>query len=474
MPLLQIVPIFLLIAVLFPLAGCEKEPETHIRTSVREEKVKPPVDKPAEELLLTQQAFMDVSRTVTPAVVNIRAARMRSGGNLGPLFEEFFGEMFRNTPRTPPRKEQSLGSGFLISEDGYILTNNHVISDAEEIMVRLSDQRVYSGRVVGVDARTDVAVLKIEADDSLPTVILGDSDQLQVGQWALAIGNPFGLDRTLTVGVISAIGRAGLGIEDYEDFIQTDASINPGNSGGPLLNVYGEVVGINTAIVATGQGIGFAIPINLARLIAGQLIETGEVTRGWLGVSIQPLTPELADSFGLDRLTGALVNQVLPDSPAEKAGLRQGDIILTLDGKEVRGVRELQLMVASTPVGRQVEVGVLRGGKRVKLQVVIAALEPRTAEAAPPPEGPRDQSRGLGMTVAPADGEGVTVESVDPNSNAAAAGVQPGDIILSVNREEVRSMADFRRAVDKAKGSRNIMLLLRRGESTLYLAFPAP
>jgi Do/DeqQ family serine protease len=461
----------LLSSLLLPLAGCEREQEAHIQTSVRSDKVKPPVEKPAPELISTQEAFIEVSEKVTPAVVNISAARMAAVRDLGPLFEDFFGDLFRQHPPLQ-RKEQSLGSGFILSADGYILTNDHVVKGAAEIKVKLSDQRIYDGKVVGSDPHTDVAVIKIEAQEKLPTVVLGDSDTLKVGQWALAIGNPFGLDRTLTVGVISATGRANIGIEDYEDFIQTDASINPGNSGGPLLNIYGEVMGINTAIVAAGQGIGFAIPINLARLIADQLIEKGEVTRGWLGVSIQPLTPELAESFGLEMVSGALVNQVLAGSPAEKAGVKRGDVLLTYDGKPVRGVRELQLLVANTPAGSKIELVVLRQGKRLTLPVIIAAQQPPPAAAAAPSQD-QEKRQGLGLTVAPAaGGAGVQVETVDPDSAAAAAGVRPGDVILAINQQEVNDLSAFRQAAEKAGKKRNVVLLVRRGETTLYLAFP--
>ena len=461
----------LLTSLLLPLTGCEREQEAHIQTSVRSDKVKPPVEKPAPELISTQEAFIEVSEKVTPAVVNISAARMAAVRDLGPLFEDFFGDLFRQHPPLQ-RKEQSLGSGFILSADGYILTNDHVVKGAAEIKVKLSDQRIYDGKVVGSDPHTDVAVIKIEAQEKLPTVVLGDSDTLKVGQWALAIGNPFGLDRTLTVGVISATGRANIGIEDYEDFIQTDASINPGNSGGPLLNIYGEVMGINTAIVAAGQGIGFAIPINLARLIADQLIEKGEVTRGWLGVSIQPLTPELAESFGLEMVSGALVNQVLAGSPAEKAGVKRGDVLLTYDGKPVRGVRELQLLVANTPAGSKIELVVLRQGKRLTLPVIIAAQQPPPAAAAAPSQD-QEKRQGLGLTVAPAaGGAGVQVETVDPDSAAAAAGVHPGDIILAINQQEVNDLSAFRQAAEKAGKKRNVVLLVRRGETTLYLAFP--
>jgi len=313
-----------------------------------------------------------------------------------------------------------------------------------------------------------VAVLKVDAGEKLPAAVFGDSDQLKVGQWALAIGNPFGLDRTLTVGVISAIGRADVGIEDYEDFIQTDASINPGNSGGPLLNIYGEVVGINTAIVASGQGIGFAIPINLAELIARQLIDKGTVSRGWLGVSIQPMTPELATSFGLERQTGVLVNQVLADGPAAQAGIRRGDILLTLGGKVVRGVRELQLLVASTQAGETVAVEVLRDGKRQTLQVRVAPQEASSAAATPP----ANQDQAFGINVVAEPGSGVQVVAVDPTGPAAQAGVQPGDLILAVNQEEVPDLTSYNRAVKRAQKSSNVVLLIQRDQMTLYVAFP--
>jgi serine protease Do/serine protease DegQ len=357
------------------LAGCDERPQATIEKSIRTAEVKPPVDQPPADLLATQRAFTEVSAKVTPAVVNIRAERVRAVSRLGPLFEDFFGDLFR-APRAP-RNEQSLGSGFIISAEGLILTNAHVVEGAEQIKVRLPDQRVFPGEVLGLDPKTDVAVLKIKSDQPLPVTVLGDSSRIKVGQWALAIGNPFGLDGTLTVGVVSATERANVGIEDYEDFIQTDASINPGNSGGPLLNVYGEVVGMNTAIVAAGQGIGFAIPINMARQVAEQLIATGKVTRGWLGVTMQPVDPALAESFGLEKAAGAVVTKVLPDTPAERAGLQRGDVLLTFAGKAVRGVRELQLLVASAPIGRQVPVEIMRDGRRMTLSVLINAREER-------------------------------------------------------------------------------------------------
>jgi len=459
--------VLLLILPWLIVAGCDEQRETHVATSVRQEHAPPPVEAPAPELLLSQKAFIEVSQKVTPAVVNISAERVQMVDRISPLFEEFFGDFFRTPPKE--RRERSLGTGFILSEDGYILTNEHVVSGAEKIKVRLTDQRVFPGKIVGSDPRTDVAVLKIETDEPLPVVVLGDSDRLKVGQWALAIGNPFGLDSTLTVGVISATGRTDVGIEDYENFVQTDASINPGNSGGPLLNIYGEVVGVNTAIVASGQGIGFAIPINLARLIADQLISTGEVTRGWLGVSIQALDADLAQSFGLDRVTGALVTSVLPDTPAESAGIQRGDVLLTFDGKPVKSIKGLQLLVASSPLGRELPVEVLREGTRLTLTVKIVARDETGKDERQSPD--EEPATWLGMSLGEG-GKGVEVTAVDPGSIAAVAGVQAGDVILAVNRHKIDSLADLRAARQRARVKEKALLLLQRGNTNLYVVLP--
>lgn len=460
--------LLLLVFILLTLmvTGCGERESSPVVQSVRSQEVAPPVEHPPAELLATQSAFIEVSQKVTPAVVNIRAERVRAASRINPLFEEFFGDLFR-APREQ-RRERSLGSGFIMTDDGYILTNEHVVAGAEEIKVQLADQRIFPGKLVGSDSKTDVAILKIESPEPLPVAVLGDSDRLRVGQWALAIGNPFGLDSTLTVGVISATGRANVGIEDYEDFIQTDASINPGNSGGPLLNIYGEVVGINTAIVAAGQGIGFAIPINLASLIADQLMSRGEVTRGWLGVGIQPLDPGLAESFGLDRVTGALINKVLPDTPAGRAGLQSGDVLLSFNGKEVRGVRELQLLVASTPIGVAVPVVVLRNGTRLTLQV---ELSERAADADQPVEQGMDSW--LGMRLEEASGS-LRVVAVEADSVAAASGVMVNDLLFSVNQHQVERLEDLRNLREKLQPGRNVALLLRRGNAMLFLSVPIP
>ena len=321
--------------------------------------------------------FIQVAEQVTPSVVNISTVSSGKGrtpnelfrpfGN-DPFFRDFFDRFFEGMPRR--RQQTSLGSGVIIDKSGLILTNNHVIKDADEITVRFSNKQEAKGKVVGTDAKTDLAVIRVGAKDDLPVARLGNSESLRVGEWAIAIGNPFGLDHTLTVGVVSATGRSEVGIAAYENFIQTDASINPGNSGGPLLNVRGEVIGINTAIVASGQGIGFAIPINLARKVMDDLVKKGRVTRGWLGVGIQPLTPELAKSFGVSG-EGVLVNQVMPKSPAEAAGLKAGDLILSIDGKSIRDPRELTRVIADADIGKTLELTVLREKEKriVKVQV---------------------------------------------------------------------------------------------------------
>lgn len=326
----------------------------------------PPVKDVPADILSTQRAFSQVSKKVTPIVVNIstisRKKLVRPLPDLPPLFEEFFG----GGPQT--RRDKSLGSGFIISRDGFIVTNEHVVRDAESIRVKLSNDKVYEARVVGGDPKTDIAVIKIDAGD-LPVAVLGDSDRLEVGQWAIAIGNPFGLERSMTVGIISATGRSNVGIESIENFIQTDASINPGNSGGPLLNIHGEVVGINTAIVAAGQGIGFAIPTNMARPIISQLVEKGKVTRAWLGVSIKPVAEEEARSLGLSKPAGVVIAAVQGDGPAAKGGIQAGDLVIAFGSTEVRDPSHLQQLVAVTRIGAAVPVVVLRGGRKITVTV---------------------------------------------------------------------------------------------------------
>jgi Do/DeqQ family serine protease len=325
--------------------------------------------------------FVQVAAKVTPSVVNISTVTSGKGrpptelfrpfGN-EPFFRDFFDRFFEGMPRH--RRQTSLGSGVIIDKSGLILTNNHVVKDADEITVKFANKQEAKGKVVGIDPKTDLAVIRVPAKVELPIATLGNSDALRVGEWAIAIGNPFGLDHTLTVGVISATGRSEVGIATYENFIQTDASINPGNSGGPLLNIRGEVIGINTAIVASGQGIGFAIPVNMARKVMDDLVKKGKVTRGWLGVGIQPLTPELAKSFGVSADEGILVNQVMPRSPAEQAGLKTGDLIVSVNGNPVKDVRELQRLIAESDIGKTLEVTILREKEKRTLKVQVGEM----------------------------------------------------------------------------------------------------
>ncbi len=333
-------------------------------------------ESPAETL---QSAFIDVAEQVRPAVVNIGTVHLARGRRPStpspfaedPAFRDFFEQFFGPQGPRGEFRQPSLGSGVIIDGRGYILTNFHVVKGADEITVKLSSKKEYRGRIVGTDPKTDLAVVRIQPDGELTVARLGDSDRLKVGEWAVAIGNPFGLDQTVTVGVISATGRADVGIATYENFIQTDASINPGNSGGPLLNLRGEVVGINTAIVAAGQGIGFAIPINMVKRVVNQLVEKGKVIRGWLGVAVQPLTPDLAQSLGSQGTVGAVVASIYTGSPAAAAGLRQGDLILSFAGTPVEDYHHLQRLVAETEVGKTITIHLLRKKQAVDVQVKI-------------------------------------------------------------------------------------------------------
>jgi serine protease Do len=337
-----------------------------------------------------EQSFVGVAEHVRPAVVHlgtIQRAKMRRGPSLppgsdDPFFKDFFNQFFGSEGPAPPGSEYrqpGLGSGVVIDKRGLVLTNFHVVKGADEIIVRLSDKREYRGQILGTDAKTDLAVVRFQPDQHALTVAaLGNSDALRVGEWAIAIGNPFGLDQTVTVGVISATGRSDVGIATYENFIQTDASINPGNSGGPLVNLKGEVVGINTAIVAAGQGIGFAIPINMVKRVVDQLVDKGKVVRGWIGVSLQPLSPELAQTLGLDGTQGALVGSTIAGSPASQAGLQQGDVILSYNKIPVEDYRHVQRLVAETAVGRNITLEVLRKKQKVQVNLTIAEV-PDTA-----------------------------------------------------------------------------------------------
>lgn len=431
--------------------------------------------------------FMALADRLSPAVVNISTVQKPAKrgersfrGFRSPFqerepfkpdpfrdfFERFFGE-------TPPQGRQSLGSGLIINAQGLILTNNHVIEEADKIRVILHDEREFEARVIGRDAKTDLALIKVQTEAHLPTVPLGDSDKLRIGEWVMAIGNPFGLSHTVTAGIVSAKGRV-IGAGQYDDFIQTDASINPGNSGGPLFNTRGEVVGINTAIVAGGTGIGFAIPVNLVKELLPQLHAKGKVTRGWLGVMIQKVTPELAQSFNLQQPTGALVADVMADSPAAKGGLQRGDVITKFDGAAIHDMHELPRIVANTPVGKQAKVELLRQGQAKTLTVTIAELKEEavaTASATAEQLGMevQDVTSELAQSMGLRTTEGVLVGAVEEESPAAAAGIRSGDVIIEVNRQRVRNTRDYTEAL-RQKPDAAILLLISRGDSTLYVA----
>jgi serine protease Do len=429
-----------------------------------------PVDIPA----LFKEVSPAVVNISTTQVVRLNRPRPRSPFGQQDPFEDFWNNFFGNVPREQKRK--SLGSGFIVSEDGYILTNNHVVEKADEVTVTLLDKEEFKAQVVGTDPKTDIALIKVKVGKKLPFVHLGESEKLEVGEWVVAIGNPFGLGHTITSGIVSAKGRI-IGSGPYDDFIQTDASINPGNSGGPLFNLKGEVVGINTAIIQGGQGIGFATPIHLAKSVLGQLREKGKVTRGWLGVYIQRLTPEMADSLNIPGRKGALVADVTKDGPAEKAGIRSGDVIVAFNGKEVSDEHELPQVVATTKPGKKVDVKIVRDGKETTVAVSIVEMEGEPARRA----GAPDITKGFGLTVQDITQEvarhfeienrrGVMVSAVEPGSPADDAGFQEGDIIRQVNRQAVKDTAEFQKFLKNVKGEKTVLFLVERGDARIFIA----
>ena len=425
--------------------------------------------------------FSKLAEMAGPAVVNIRTVKTIKGGGpvfrqfqRGPrgrenpmddFFERFFGE---NVPRE--FKQPSLGSGFIIDKKGYVVTNNHVIEDADQIKVKVADDMEFDAEVVGRDPNTDLALLKIESEKDLPVLTMGNSDELKIGQWVVAIGSPFGLERTVTAGIVSAKGRV-IGSGPYDDFIQTDASINPGNSGGPLLNMKGEVVGINTAIIASGSGIGFAIPVNLAEGIIAQLKSAGEVTRGWLGVAIQDLTTEMAEYYGLKDRKGVLVADVFEGDPADKAGIQAKDIILAVNGKKIETSRQLTAMIAGLKVGETAKVEVFRNGKSKTFAVKLAKRsdEKLTARTLPP----KSEEEELGIRVTNLTSEmaqrfnlgeaaGVVVVGVESDSKGSEAGVRVGDIIKEINHQVIESVKDYTASVQKIKTGESVNLFIWR------------
>jgi serine protease Do len=438
--------------------------------------------------------FADLAEKLSPTVVNIyttQTVEVSSSphqfffpdqqGDIPEPFRRFFGFPDMPDQQAPKRemKRTSLGSGVIFSADGYIITNNHVVEDADEINVTLHNFEEYAATIVGRDPKSDLALIKIEPKTDLPFVTFGDSDKLRVGEWVLAIGNPFGLQQTVTSGIVSAKGRA-INTESYGNFIQTDASINPGNSGGPLFNLRGEMVGVNTAIFSrTGGniGIGFAIPVNMAKNVLPQLKEHGKVTRGWLGVMIQQVTPDLAENFGLERPIGALVGQVMPDSPAEKAGLKAGDVIIEYNGKEVSQMSMLPAMVASTTVGEKATLVLIRDGKKQNLTVDIGKLEDEETIIADTETG---TSKKLGMSVQELtpklagqlgidETEGLIVTDINSGSAAEEAGIIRGDIILEINREKVENITQYKKALQAAQEKKSILLLIKRDKNTRFV-----
>jgi serine protease Do len=434
--------------------------------------------------LLTKidQATAEVVEAVRPTVVNISTTRtVKVQGGVNPFFEDpffkkFFGDQFR-APKE--RKSFSLGSGVIVDPKGFILTANHVIQGADEIKVTLYDKREFTGKIVGTDAMTDIGVIKIEADD-LPTIRMGDSSKLRVGDAVLAIGTPYGLSQTVTRGIVSAVGRANVGIADYEDFIQTDAAINPGNSGGALVNVRGELVGINTAIFSTSggyQGIGFAVPTSMAKSVMESLMTKGKVIRGWLGVTIQSLTPELAQQFNMKEDKGVLVGDVVEGGPAEKAGVQRGDVITEFDGKKIEEPYQLRNMVANTAPGEEAKLTIIRENKTITKTVTIGELP---AEMQKPSTGGEYDNLLKGVTVQeltpeiagnlnlPPKLRGVVVANITGDSPASMILTQ-GDVIQEINRQKITDMKDYRRVVSKIKPGSDILLLIYRGGTSLYI-----
>jgi len=427
--------------------------------------------------------FAALAKKLKPAVVNIgtekkvkqrRQPRQFGGSPFGnDPFQDFFDRFFEDQ-RPQAQRQKSLGSGFIISDDGYILTNNHVIDGADEIRVKLNDGRELKAELKGSDFKLDLALLKVSSTEKLPVAALGNSDEIEVGEWVMAIGNPFGLAETVTAGIVSAKGRV-IGSGPYDDFIQTDASINPGNSGGPLFNARGEVIGINTAIVAGGQGIGFAIPVNMAKSIIPQLRDKGKVTRGWIGVSIQAVTKELADSFGLSAEKGALVSEVMPESPAEKGGLKSGDIILSFDGREIKEMSDLPRLVAATPTGRAVEVKIMRDGKEEALKLTVDKMKDGDDDEAADGADKiglavRQLTKELAASMRLKETAGVVVADVKADSPAMLAGIQRGDIVREVNGRKVGTVDEYEKALAAGRKDKVVRLLIKHGDSSRFVA----
>jgi len=447
------------------------------------------------------QAFSQIARQASPAVAFVKVeksveTKIGAGGfefkmPFDPTDEEWLEKFFKRGPgqggpggpggkRPPSRKffQQGEGSGVLITPDGFLVTNQHVVDGADKILVKLQDGREFQAKLVGADPQSDVAVIKVEAQ-GLPTLPMGDSDKLEVGEWVLAIGSPFGLSHSVTAGIISAKGRSRVGITDYEDFLQTDAAINPGNSGGPLLNLDGQIIGINTAIFSRSggsQGIGFAIPVNMVRQIYDQIVKNGSVTRGYLGILIQELTPELAEQFQIKDGKGILVSEIMKDAPAEKAGLKRGDVILELDGRQVEDLGHFRNRISFTPPGAEVTLTILRKAERMQIKLPVGKLDPK-AQAAVVEEAETTKKLGLSLQEVSGelaekmnlDGRGVVIASVEEGSPADRAGLEAGAAVLEINQKEVKTIKEATEAL-VAAGDGSVLLLIKEKRGTRFVA----
>jgi serine protease Do len=449
-----------------------------------------PATSTAREL---SNAFRSVARQTVPAVVFITAEKTVESRNPSArnnpferFGEDFFERFFRwGLPegQQPRERQQGAGSGFIISQDGLILTNHHVVGEADRVIVKLNDGREFTAKTIGTDPPSDVAVIKIDAKD-LPVLLLGDSDTMEVGDWVIAAGNPFGLTESITVGVISAKGRSRLGIADFEDFIQTDAAINPGNSGGPLINLQGEAIGVNTAIASRSggyMGIGFAIPSNMVKAVKDQLVTSGKVVRGYLGVRIQELTKALAQSLRIDTTEGILVADVSKGSPAAQAGLKRGDVILAFNGRPTHDPGQLRNLAAMTAPSTKVPLQILRNNKKQEITVELGELPreqtaARTGEEAQPPAqlgfNVQNLTPELAKQLGSDDTKGVVVAQIDPRSEAYQAGIRRGMVIREVNHQEVNNTQDFRQAVQKAEQDKQLLMLVQSQQATMYITFP--
>ncbi len=477
------------IFILFGVVKCSQPADQSVRTPLAMA-AQETTQNPASPIV-SGQPFIAVAKQAKAAVMNISSVKKRGTERFetpffdDPFFRRFFGEEFEGrSPQPREYQEQGLGSGVVVTPDGFIITNNHVVEGADELTVSLPDKRTFKAKVIGTDPKTDVAVVKIEASN-LPVLPWGDASQLQVGEMVLAVGNPFGLNQTVTMGIISAVGRANMGIVDYEDFIQTDAAINPGNSGGALVNLKGELIGINTAIFSRSggyMGIGFAIPSNMAKSVMNSLIKHGKVVRGWLGVSIQDVSQDLAKEFGASSTEGALVGDVVEDGPAAKAKIQRGDIITAYNGTTIRDPGHLRSLVAETAPGTNVAISILRDKRVQEVKVTIGEVPTDIVKAGGRGEGGGKGEHTLaGVTVenAPKQSErfgrskvrsGVVVTDIDAESPAERAGLRRGDVIREINRKPVKDVQDFERLTSQLNPNASVLLLLNRGNATIFLS----